>query len=169
MVVDIPSVSILVVLGTVVLISYVLLALRHKNTNYISSPLWYGLGRSTVIVLVVLQAFAVIGFLAAIITWVFFEPPKGGVLSYSPVILPVTLAVFLSSSAAWAFLMLSDKPNKAAVVASLVLTALSTIILIAGAAEENNPRWWIVLGTLLLGLVTILSDAVVWNARFIKS
>jgi hypothetical protein len=169
MAVDTVSLAVLIVFGGVLVVSYTLLGFKHKGVGYVASPLWLGMGRSTVIMLVVLQVFAAIGFLLSVLTWVLVRSPNGGVLSYSPAVLPLVLALFLAASSSWAFLLLFDNPNKIAVSASLIITALASVVLAAGAAEENEPRWWVVLGTLLLGLVTVLSDGVVWNARWIRS
>jgi hypothetical protein len=167
---NVPSLVVLLVMGAVLAASYALLAWRKGSaTGYIGSPLWLGMERSTVIMLVFLQALAAVGFLSAVLTWVFFAPPSGGVLSYHPAVLPVVLGVFLASSAAWAFLMSADDPNKIAVSASLVVTAVASIVLVAGAAEETRPRWWVVGGTLLLALVTVLGDGVAWNARWLMA
>lgn len=167
MVVDVPSISVMAAMGPVLLASYIMLAQKYPGTSYIDSSLWLGMGRPLIIALVCLQLLAAVGFLAAICTWVFAKPPVGGLLSYHKAILPVLLGVFLASSSAWAFLLLADKPSVAGVSISLVVTAICTILLIAGAAEETVPRWWIVVGLMLLGLITVLGDAVVWNSRWI--
>lgn len=169
MAVNVPSLIVLIVLGAVLAVSYVLLGLKHNQHNYLKSPLWLGMGYPTVVMLVVFQALAAFGFLAAVLTWVFDQSPQGGILSYNRAVLPITLSVFLAGSFSWAFLLLADQPNKIAVSASLIVTALASIILLAGAAEETKPRWWVVGGLLLLALVTVLADAVIWNSRWIKS
>ena len=53
------------------------------------------------------------------------------------------------------------------VVASLVCTAIASILLLAGSIESDQPKWYIVLGLILLSIVTVLGDGVVWNANYI--
>jgi uncharacterized protein YhhL (DUF1145 family) len=50
----------------------------------------------------------------------------------------------------------------------LVITAICAILLLAGAVEEKDSKWYKVLGTLLFGITVILSDGIAWNAKFIK-
>lgn len=141
------------------------------GSTYLTSPLWLGWPRGAVIALVVLQALAAAGFLAAVLTWIFGAPPDGGVMA-RPAALPVTLAVFLLGSIAWAVLVARPAPGAgvtAGVSLALVATAAATVALIAGAAEEKRPRWWVLLGLLLLGAVTVLADGVAWNARWIAT
>jgi len=54
------------------------------------------------------------------------------------------------------------------VVFSLIITAISSILMLAGSIEEDNPRTIIVVGLLFLCIITVLGDAVLWNANYIK-
>lgn len=152
--------------GLGVIGSYVYLA-KTQKTSYIHSPLWLNMGRQVVIPLTILQILAAMGLLAAIGTWIFGNAPDGGIMAL-PAALPITLGVFLAASIAWAVLIAQGGPPKAAVSFSLVMAAIASILLLAGAAEEAKPRWWIVLGLVIFCSVTVLADGVVWNARYIK-
>ena len=50
---------------------------------------------------------------------------------------------------------------------SLIVTALCSILLLAGQLESQEPSWYATLGLLLFCLVTVLGDGVGWNARFL--
>lgn len=161
------ALAVAVVGGLGVIGSYIYLSTAHKTSSYVNSPLWLELGRSVTIPLTVLQMLAAVGFIAAIGSWIFGAPPDGGIMSLTAM-LPVTLGFFLAASIAWAILVAQKNPPKAAVSVSLVVAAVTSILLLAGAAEEAKPRWWIVLGLILFCAVTVLADGVVWNARYLK-
>jgi hypothetical protein len=165
---QISTLVVAVVGGVLVVGSYIYLTLSVGSGSYLDSPLWNGIGRDAVIALVFMQALAAIGMIAAICTWVFGDPPRGGLMS-RPAALPVTLAVFLVASALWAFLMASKTPAKGAVVFVLVAAAAASIAMLAGSAEESNPRWWVLMGLFFLCATTVLGDAVVWNSRFLTT
>lgn len=152
--------------GAGVLGSYIRLGMNAKTT-YFDSPLWLGLSREVVIMLTCFQILAAIGFITAIGTWLFSTPPSGGVMS-RPGALSCTLAVFMIASIAWALLITRENPPVWAVALSLITAALTSIVLLAGAAEEHEVRWWILIGLLMFCVVTVLADAVVWNSRFIR-
>ena len=109
-------------------------------------------------------------FMASPSGWL-FGAPQGGILGDSKIFY-VVLILFFLSSASWAFLAKGGiHGSKTAVIlcsVSLVITAICSIIFIAGAVEEDNPRWFVVLGTILLGITTIIGDGVCWNAVFLK-
>lgn len=166
---QIASLVVVVVGGACVIASYAMLAQTSAgDRGYIDSPLWLDAGRDTVIALVALQALAAVGFLAAVGTWIFGKPPTGGLMA-RPAALPVTLAVFMVFSALWAFFLAWGAAFKGVVALTLIAVALASVALLAGAAEETKPRWWVVLGLLLLSTTTVLSDAVAWNSRFLAS
>jgi hypothetical protein len=153
--------------GALVIASYAYLATSSPGGGYLDTPLWNGIGRHTVIALVAMQVLAAVGAVAAIGTWI-ANPPKGGLMSRTGA-LPATLAVFLTASALWGFLMAMKTPSKAGVSVTLIVAAATSIAMLAGSAEESAPRWWVVLGLLLLCATTVLADAVVWQSRFMTT
>jgi xanthine/uracil permease len=52
--------------------------------------------------------------------------------------------------------------------AALLFVAVASILFVAAASEEQRPRWYVLLGTLLLAITTVLCDGVAWNSRFIR-
>jgi hypothetical protein len=150
--------------GIGVIASYIWVFSKNKG-NYVTHEYWYGLDESVVKLLIFFQVLAAIGFLMAILTWI-IAPPVGGVLDpwYA---LPTTLLFFFITAIIWPFA--THFEIEWLVVLSLIGTAICTIVLLAGSVEENNPRWWVVLGLMLLSIVTVLSDAIIWNANYIRN
>jgi len=112
-------------------------------------------------ILVFFQFLAVIGFLISVIPMV-FDVPSQGILKNN---LFLILYVFFISAIIWPFATYYKK--HILVVLSLIFTAISSILLLAGSIEDKNPKWYVVLGSFLLSIVTVLGDAVLWNANYI--
>ena len=163
---DWPLLVTTLVLGGCVLLSYVL-CFRGTGSSYIDSPFWMGMPRSSVYVLIGFQILAVIGFFLMMVSWL-LRPPEGGVLA-RPHALLLTMVVFLVASAAWAPLTKYASRHWGLASLSLVATAACSLVFVAGAAEETSPRWYVLLGALLLSITVVLSDAGAWNARWIQS
>ena len=157
---------ILLILGIGVLISYYFF-IPKQNSSYIDNIYWLGIPKNIVTVLIVFQILALIGFIISIGYWM-KNPPKSGVMSYKVFgldMLFVTLLFFFISASLWA---ISLKYNlKYLTVISLIITAISSILLLAGSIEEKNPKIITVIGLLFLCITTVLSDGVLWNAKFI--
>lgn len=151
---------IVTVLAIGVVISYKLYLTDNANT-YLTSKFWYGIPKNIVIVILVFQILAVIGFIITLVSW-FINPPVKGMLS--KYLFPI-LVVFFVSAILWS---LSIHYNISwLTVVSLVFTALSSILMLVGSMQEKKPRIHIVLGLLFLCIVTVLCDAVLWNAAFL--
>tara|TARA_Y100000385_G_C12878784_1_gene544862 strand:- start:520 stop:783 length:264 start_codon:yes stop_codon:yes gene_type:complete len=61
-----------------------------------------------------------------------------------------------------------DSLSRFVCAASLVLSSIAIMLLLAGSVEEiENPRVIVVTGLLLLAITVVLADGVMWNARFI--
>lgn len=161
---DFTTLAVAVVGGLVLLATYAFIFGVRKPGPYLTHVYWFGMDPQVVKVLVVFQVLAAIGFCLAVTSWI-VQPPIGGVMG-APWAVPVTLAILLATAIAWPLALYHDR--RWLVVLSLVGTAVCTILLLAGSIEEVSPRWWVVLGFLLLGLVTVLADAVVWNANYIR-
>ena len=161
-----------VVGGAAVLATYVVV-FRNYREGYTSSahPFWLGYSKPTIQTLVALQLAAVVGFFLFAIPWLFIEQPQGGVLGSSAA-LTVTLGMFMLASAAWAPCMRQALTTrllswKLASCMALWVAAACSIVLVAGAAEENKPRWYVLLGVILFAMTTVLADGVAYTARTI--
>ncbi len=159
------QVTILAILGLLVLISYYIFLIKDSKTGYINHQFWFGLPENIVKMLIIFQILAVIGFLTTIISWIIYPPKKGIVYGNN---LFYIIIFFLISAAIWPIVTYYKIPWL--VVSSLVITAVSSILLLAGTIEEDKEdiKWYKVLGMLFLCLVTVLSDGVIWNANYIK-
>jgi hypothetical protein len=167
------SLVITIIGGILVLLSYYLV-FKGSKKGYLDSEYWLGQSKSTVIVFFIFQLLAAVGFLMAFATpngWLFGSGPQGGVLG-DPIVFNIVLIVFFLAAASWAFLaragLKGSKPAAIGCSISLVITAICAILLLAGAVEEKDSKWYKVLGTLLFGITVILSDGIAWNAKFIK-
>lgn len=156
------QIAIVTALAIGVVISYRAYLIDNRNT-YLTSKFWYGIPKNIVIMILVFQVLAVAGFIVALISW-FIKPPTEGLLSKH---LFLILVVFFVSSILWS---LSIHYNIGwLTIGSLIVTALASILMLVGSMQEKKPRIAIVLGLLFLCIVTVLCDAVVWNASFIRS
>ena len=159
------QVIILIIFGLVVLISYYFYLVKDSDSGYIEHKFWFGISPNIVKMLIVFQIFAVIGFLATIISWIKY-PPKKGIMSGNNLF--YTLMLFLISASIWP--VATYYKIHWLVILSIILTAISSILLLAGTIEEAKEyiKWYKVLGMLSLCLVTVLADGVLWNANYIK-
>jgi hypothetical protein len=149
-------------LGIIVLSVYYLYLIKDSQADYLTHPFWFDLPKEIVQMLVVFQFFAVIGFIVAIGSWI-LTPPQKGIMAGNMLFL--TVAVFLLSAALWPIVTYHNYP--VLVVISLIITAVASILLLAGSIEEENVKLFRVLGLLCLCIVTVVADAVMWNANYI--
>lgn len=133
--------------------------------TYMDHPFWFGLDKTTIGVITVLQVFAIVGFLVGWVSWVRKKPSRGLFFKYSPNLLSYTYTMFLLSAIAWPIATYYNRPFAA--VLSTVLTAVSSVLLLAGAVEDRPTRWWVTIGWASLAMVTVLCDGVIWNANYI--
>ena len=154
--------SVLVILGILVLVTYYFYLLKDSTKGYLDHPFWFDTPQDVVKVLIVFQILAVIGFIVAIGSWL-VTPPKTGIMKDN--MLFFTLCLFLISAIIWPLATYYDYP--VTVVVSLILTAIASILLLAGTIEEENVQWYRVLGILCLCITTVLGDGVLWNANYI--
>jgi hypothetical protein len=156
---------ILIFLGLVVLITYYFYLIKHSNSGYIDHPFWFGIPPNIVKMLMIFQIFALIGFLTTIISWI-QTPPEQGIMAGNNLF--YVLSLFLISATIWP-IATYYKINWI-VILSLIITAIASILLLAGTIEEKKEdiRWYKVLGMISLCLVTVLTDGVLWNANYIK-
>ena len=152
-------------LALLVLLSYyTFLQTDEKYDSYLNHPFWFGIDKNIVILLVFFKILAVLGFLISIGSWI-LNPPKTGAVKDDNLF--YALLLFFISAIIWP---IATKYNKYLLsVISLILTAAASIWLLAGAIEEddNNFKFYRVLGLLCLCIVTVLGDGVIWNANYI--
>ena len=154
---------ILFILGLCVLISYyiVFIKLFKSKKTYVKHEFWFGMDENIVKILALFQIFAVFGFIRSVSHLVINIPKKGILSKY----LFIILFVFFTSAIIWPFATFYKKHTL--VIISLIFTAISSILLLAGSIEDDNQEWDIVLGLFLLSIVTVLGDGVMWNANYI--
>ena len=156
---------ILSLLSIVVLSSYYFYLIKDSTTGYINHPFWFGMPPSTIKMAMVFQTFAIIGFLTTIISWIQY-PPKEGIMYGNNLF--YTISLFLISAAIWP--VATQYKIHFLAIFSIILTAIASILLLAGTVEERKEdiKWYKILGMLLLCIVTVLVDGVLWNANYIK-
>lgn len=158
------EIAILVCLCIVVLTVYYLYLIKDSTSDFISHPFWFDMNKDVIKIIMFFQIFAVIGFITAVYSWI-QNPPEKGIMKGS--MLFFTLALFLLSAAAWPVVTYYKMPI--ASVSCIILTALASILLLAGSIqEEENVKWYRVLGLLFLCSVTVLGDGVLWNLNYIQ-
>lgn len=155
------------VLGLVVLLSYyICFVILSTPASYLAHPLWYQMDPAHVRVCVVFQALAAIGFLL-VFFYLVSAPPAGrsGLFGYMNGYTPqILLMIFLVASIAWPFCTIYHQT--AGAVVSLLLVAAASIGLLAGCTESYAPVWAL-LGAMSVCIVTVLQDAVMWNAMYL--
>jgi len=156
------EIILLSIFGILVIICYFIFLKSKQKTTYFTTPFWFGIPTNIVKFLTIFQILAAIGFLIAIISWI-KKPPQGGIME--KYLFP-NLLLFFVSAIVWPIAV--NKNIIWLTVLSLILTAVSSILLLAGSIEEKNPRVHIVISLLFLCIVTVLGDAVIWNANYIK-
>jgi hypothetical protein len=156
---------VLSLLSIVVLSSYYFYLIKDSTTGYINHPFWFGMSPTIIKMLMVFQAFAIIGFLTTIISWIQY-PPKEGIMHDNNLF--YTISLFLISAAIWP--VATQYKIHFLAISSIILTAIASILLLAGTVEERKEdiKWYKILGMLLLCIVTVLVDGVLWNANYIK-
>ncbi len=176
MALDKASLVVLCVGGLAVLLSYAW-AFSDVKGGYACAcnPYWLGYSSPLIQALVILQLLAVLGFFGFVVPWVFIEAPKGGLLSHAAA-LPVVLGAFLAAATLWGPAMRmavrTDSASQSRTwkwvgAGALWVCAIASILFVAGAVEEDNPRWYLVLGAMCFALTTVLGDGVAYPARML--
>ena len=158
------EIIVLILFGIMVLISYYIFLIKDSKSGYIKHPFWFGLPENIIKIMVLFQVLAMVGFLTAVISWIRY-PPKQGIIYKN---LFYILILFLLSASIWP--IATYYKIHWIVVLSLIITAISSILLLAGSIEEKKEdiKWYKVLGIIFLCIVTVLCDGVIWNANYIK-
>lgn len=157
--------TILSILSIIVLSSYYFYLVKDSTTDYFNHPFWFGINPSVVRIFMILQIFAVVGFLIAITSWI-IQPPSQGLMAGNSLF--YTLILFLISAAIWP--VATHYKIHSLVISSLISTAIASILLLIGSVEESKKdiRWYKIIGILCLCVVSVLVDGVLWNINYIK-
>lgn len=152
-------------LSILVLSSYYFYLVKDSTTDYFNHPFWFGINPSIVRIFMILQIFAIIGFLIAITSWI-IKPPSQGLMAGNGLF--YTLILFFISAAIWP--IATKYKIHLLVVSSLILTAIASILLLIGSVDESKQdiRWYKILGIICLCIVSVLVDGVLWNINYIK-
>ena len=151
--------------------TYFLVIQKYKN-NF--DLLWMDIPKQNRQLYVFFQLLALIGGTILIIFWL-MSPPNKGLMS-SSYIRNMTFVILLISAITWSIGMLyyPSKLSHILVILGLILTALSSIALLAGALEDRPNKssrdswlWLQTLAAILLSIVTVLLDGVGWLANYI--
>lgn len=162
-----------ILLGGATLASYVPLV-KQQVTN--KHDYWLGFPKECRIVFYVLQVLAAVGFVTFVVSYLRDGNFTQGLFSYHPAIVPIIVTIMLAACFAWGLAVVAYMNRKTAsagkwlkwvCVVALVVTAVCAMLLLAGNAESESPKWYALLGLLCFALVTVLGDGVAWNARFI--
>lgn len=167
---NIPLLVITIVLGLGVLASYIPMIMDIRKNN--NSKLYWGLDKQQRIPYYIFMILAVFGFLTFIVYYLDKNnKPKSGILSkgYS---LEILIGLVLVFSILWSvFVYYSVKNGKNSfrilTVLTLAVVAISSLLLLAGTTMDKDSPPYVIAGILLFCLVTVLGDAVGWNARFL--
>ena len=172
---DVPLLVTIVLGGLALIVCYVVV-FRKEKQGYIKSRMWMGYPKSIVYMLITFQVLALIGFFMAYFTpggLIFGKSPAEGLLSRGRWVTSLLTGIFLISSCVWPFMAArsfnrGDSLSRFVCAASLVVSSIAIMLLLAGSVEEiEKPRVIVVTGLLLLAITVVLADGVMWNARFI--
>lgn len=159
-----------ILLGGATLASYVPLV-KQQVTN--KHDYWLGFPKGCKIVFYVFQVLAAVGFVAFVVSYLRDGNFTQGLFSYHPAVVPTIVTIMLAACFAWGLAVVAYMNKKTrkwlkwVCVVALVITAVCAMLLLAGTVESESPKWYVLLGLLCFALVTVLGDAVAWNARFI--
>lgn len=175
--------------GAMVLASYAIV-FSGEPSGYTTSRFWLGIDASTATALVPLQILAALGYLVFVYEASIASKPITGLFGADYLgghVLAVSIATFSIASAAWPYACLAyldarddrrrrsgdsivgagERAAAIATSATLILAALSAIVMLAGAFEADlNHR--AVVGVALFGCTVVLLDGVGWNARLLN-
>jgi hypothetical protein len=153
---------ILLLLAISVLLTYYIYLIKDSNKSYIDHPFWFDLNKDVISILMIFQILAMIGFIVSITSWI-IRPPKKGIMK--GINLFLTIVLFLGSAIMWPIATHYNCVSLS--VFNLILTAIASILLLAGSIEEEDVQWYRVMGLLFLCITTVLGDGVIWNANYI--
>jgi len=167
---DAQQVSILVItciLGPAILGSYVPIYQDQKSGKH---DYWLQIPSTTQYLFYAFWLLAAIGFIwyvLSVLIWT--SNDNAGLFSYGAWVRPVLIALLLIAALGWSlgtWTHFHKGASKGWASASLVVTAICTILLLAGEAESNAP-WHRILGLMAFAFTVVLIDPVMWNAKWL--
>ena len=148
-----------------------------ESSSYATSRFWIGIPANTANAIMPLQIIAGIGFIVFTIRALGLSgsSPTVGILSYyNGFATTMIYAAFFIASTVWPFATRYYLDNKGTtmqllgVVCPLIIAAVSSILLTAGAFEADMD-YSAVIGVLVFSNVVVLADGIGWNAKLIWS
>lgn len=157
-------------MGTIMMLATWLSLSLDPNETYLTSKYWIGFPMSVRIMMVIFQIIAIIGLLMFLIP-LLVTPPEEGLLadqeSFS-----ILLGLFFVFYSLWAvFIKKGFRKNKiysALSILSLIVASICSIMFVIGSIQ-NNSECYITIGAFLLAFQVLISDTIVWNAKFIMN
>ena len=170
----ITFVSVVILLGVLIITSYIPVVQAQIKYN----KLWFGIDGLTRKYFYFCMILSVIGF------GLFFIPLIKNIdsktysvnqigLFKNKSVLPALLITLLISSLLWSFFILKSDRKAFVVLAScsLIITALCSILLVAGTVEVktiDTPTFLMMVGLVLFSITTVINDGIIYNAKMLK-
>ena len=167
-------ISVVLLLGVLILTSYIPVVQSQLKYN----KLWFGIDGLTRKYFYFCMILSVIGF------GLFFIPLIKNIdsktystnqigLFKNKSVLPSLLITLLISSLLWSYFILKSDKKTFVILASfsLILTALCSILLVAGTVEVktiDTPTFLMMIGLVLFSITTVINDGVIYNAKMLK-
>ena len=158
---QVATLSLFLTLGPLVLASYGLL---YRGAAA-GKDFWFGMSRQVQYVYYAFMLLAAVGLCTFTGAYCARPRPSKGLFRFGWVV-PALFATLLLASAGWSVAVALTN-QRWLVSGLLVVVALCSILLVAGAAEADNATWYLVLGAVLFATCTVLNDGVGWNANFL--
>ena len=169
--------SMLQFLGCLVLVSYVIVIadvfkwfrLPQTSGSYFESPYWVGMPPDYGMLTTVCQVLAVVGLLGWF-SWRSTLSPTDTIVTHK--MADASVYVLIISSLLWPYLTYFALRHghilyKTLSVISLVVTAISSIVMLAFTFEQRAPLPYLI-GMLVFCIVTVLIDGVGWSVMFLS-
>ncbi len=167
---DTQQIAILVltsILGPSILASYIPIYKDQKSGQY---DYWLHIPTTTQYLFYAFWLLAALGFIWYILSLLIWPLASGqGLFSYGQWIRPLLLGVLLLSSLGWSlgtWMHFHKDASKGWASACLLLTAVCTILLLAGEAEAGAP-WHRILALMGFACTVVLIDPIMWNAKWL--
>lgn len=162
------------VFGIAIISSYIpIIHMQIKKNN-----LWFGINGMTRHYFYTCMILSIIGFCLFFFTYIenmnksqYINNQIG--IFKNKLVLPIILFILLFFSLLWSFLMLNkNKVNIILASICLSITAVCTVLLIAGTSEVNimdSNTLKMLVGLVLFSLTTVINDGIIYNSRMLVS
>ena len=164
------SLSVVAILGFILLLTYIPIVKSHVGGSY---NYWLGLPKEVLPFAYLFIVLAGLGFLTFLYGYITTPRPQLGILKYKASV-PVMLSIILLASIGWSLSIyrFAKAPSRSVgvcVCVSLIITAIASLLLLAGSAESLQANPFMYVGMVFFCIVVVLQDGIAWNARFIKT